>query len=309
MSQVRTIVDAHHHLWDLDACHYPWLMEKGVRRFFGDPTPIQRNYLVGDLLVDAADYELAGSVHVQVGVAEGDELRESLWLDATADASGMPSAMVAFCDLSRDDAENQLEQQRSIGRVRGIRHIVGRSAEEDRATGSDELLASENWCANLAKLPALDLSFDLQMIPPQAPRVVQLLEGIPDLRVAVCHCGSPWDQSADGLVSWREGMRRLAKNPNVFCKISGLAMFDHTWSIDRIRPIVEECIALFSPQRCMFGSNFPVDKLHKSWSEVWGAYERIAAAYSDTEQAMLFAGTARRFYGLDSGAAEQPLPG
>jgi len=74
----RRIIDAHHHLWDLDACHYPWLMERGVIRFFGDPAPIQRNYLASELRADAANYELAGSVHIQVGVAGGDEVNESL---------------------------------------------------------------------------------------------------------------------------------------------------------------------------------------------------------------------------------------
>ena len=71
---MRTIVDAHHHLWDLDACDYPWLMARGVRRFFGDPTPIQKNYLVSDLRADAGDYVIDASVHIQVGVAPGDEV-------------------------------------------------------------------------------------------------------------------------------------------------------------------------------------------------------------------------------------------
>ena len=65
------IVDAHHHLWDLDAVRYPWLMARGVRRFFGDPTPIQKNYLVSDLRADAGDYVIDASVHTQVGVAPG----------------------------------------------------------------------------------------------------------------------------------------------------------------------------------------------------------------------------------------------
>ena len=96
---MRRIVDAHHHLWDLDACHYPWLTARGVTRFFGDPTPIQKDYLVADLRDDAADYELAASVHVQVGVAPGDELKETAWLQETGDDTGLPSAIVAYCEL------------------------------------------------------------------------------------------------------------------------------------------------------------------------------------------------------------------
>jgi predicted TIM-barrel fold metal-dependent hydrolase len=298
MSGKRRIVDAHHHLWDLDACHYPWLMEKGVVRFFGDPAPIQRNYLADELLEDASRYELAASVHVQVGVADGDELAESRWLDDSASAKGLPSAIVAFCDLSSPNAQQALDEQAAIDRVRGVRQIVGRSAEEDVHTGSDALLDNPAWIENLASLRDRDLSFDLQMIPQQARRAADLLERLPGLQVALCHCGSPWDQTPAGLASWKNGLQGLAANPDTFCKISGLAMFNHNWSIDSIRPVIESCIEIFSPQRCMFGSNFPVDKLHKTYDETWQAYEETASQYSKEEQAMLFAGTAEKFYRL-----------
>jgi len=297
MSQ-RRIIDAHHHLWDLDACHYPWLMERGVIRFFGDPAPIQKNYLASDLCADAVSYELAGSVHIQVGVADGDDVNESRWLDDVARENGLPSAIVAFCDLSNADAQQRLDSQMAIERVRGIRHIVGRSATEDTATGSDGLLQNSVWLENLASLRDRNLSFDLQLIPQQVERMVAVLQRIPDLRVALCHCGSPWDQSSAGLVSWRDGLRKLAALPNVFCKISGLAMFRHQWSTEDNRPIITTCIELFGASRCMFGSNFPVDRLHKSYDEIWQAYETLASGYSGEEQERLFAGTAAEFYRL-----------
>lgn len=298
MTEKRRIVDAHHHLWDLDACHYPWLMEKGVVRFFGDPTPIQRNYLAPELREDAGNYQLAGTVHIQVGVGEGDEVGESRWLNDAAEEEGLPSALVAFCDLSTDNAQQVLDEQQQIGRVRGIRHIVGRSSEEDAKIGSDALLDDPQWIENLASLRERNLGFDLQLIPPQAERAAALLESLPGLRVAICHCGSPWDQTVSGLSSWRSGLRRFAENPDVVCKISGLAMFDHNWSLDNFRRIVESCIEIFTPGRCMFGSNFPVDKLHKSYNEIWGAYETIASHYSGEEQELMFAGNAEAFYRL-----------
>ncbi len=295
----RRIIDAHHHLWDLDACHYPWLMEKGVVRFFGDPEPIQRNYLAADLLKDAAAYDLVGSVHIQVGVADGDEVSESRWLDSVANTQGLPSAIVAFCDLSSRDAQQILDAQQALDRVRGIRHIIGRSAEEDAKTGSDALLDNPRWLDNLASLRDRGLSFDLQLIPPQTRRAAAVLESVPGLQVALCHCGSPWDQTASGIASWRAGLKQLAENPDVFCKISGLAMFNRTWVLDDIRRLADTCIEIFTPERCMFGSNFPVDKLHKSYDEVWQAYEAIAAPYSEREQALLFAGNATAFYRID----------
>ena len=294
----RRIIDAHHHLWDLDACHYPWLMERGVIRFFGDPAPIQRNYLASELRADAANYELAGSVHIQVGVADGDEVNESRWLDEAAEVDGLPSALVGFCDLAAENAQQVLDDQSRIRRLRGIRHIVGRSQEEDAANGSDGLLDNPVWVENLASLRERNLSFDLQLIPQQIDRAAKVLQRLPGLQVALCHCGSPWDQSSAGLARWRAGLKQLAALPDVYCKISGLAMFNHRWSVDEIRTIVTTCIDVFGTRRCMFGSNFPVDKLHKSYDDIWQAYETLASVYSVKEQERLFAGTAAEFYRL-----------
>ena len=166
---MRSIVDAHHHLWDLDACHYPWLMARGVKRFFGDPTPIQKNYLVEDLRNDAAGYELEASVHIQVGVEAGDELRETEWLQKAGDEHGLPSAIVAFCELDDPDAPRHLEAQLEHSRVRGVRQIVGRSDEEDRQTGSGKLVENPVWREHFAALAELGLSFDLQLTPGQVP--------------------------------------------------------------------------------------------------------------------------------------------
>lgn len=299
MPAKRRIVDAHHHLWDLQACHYPWLMARGVTRFFGDPTPIQKDYLVADLRDDATDYELAASVHVQVGVAPGEELNETAWLQKTGDETGLPSAIVAFCELDSPDAPQLLGAQLGFSRLRGMRQIIGRSDAEDAVTGSGALVDDPLWRENLALLGELGLSFDLQLTPGQVTRVAEALANAPDTDVALCHCGSPWDQTKSGIESWKEGLRLLASLPNVYCKISGVGMFDHNWTSDSIRPIVESCIEIFGAERSMFGSNFPVDKLHASYSRLWRAFEEISAGLGAREQQLLFGDTARNFYRID----------
>lgn len=295
-SSVRRIIDAHHHLWDLDVCHYPWLMARGEHRFFGDPGPIQKNYLVQDLRADASDYVLDASVHIQVGVAPGDELRETEWLQETGDAQGLPSAIVAYCELDRPDAMARIEEQLQFSRLRGVRQIIGRSDSEDAVTQSGALIDSAVWRENLAALGEYELSFDLQLTPQQVPRIVDVLANAAQTRIALCHCGSPWTQTVEGIKSWADGLRLLASLPNVQCKISGLGMFDHQWSVDSVRPIVETCIEVFGPGRAMFGSNFPVDKLHADYARVWGAFEEITAGLSQQDQQELFSGTARKFY-------------
>ncbi|MEO1596440.1 MAG: amidohydrolase family protein [Pseudomonadota bacterium] len=296
----RRVVDAHHHLWDLSVCHYPWLMAKGVRRFFGDPTPIQQDYGVDDLRADAAPYEIEASVHIQVGVSPEDVVHETRWVQSIADACGLPDAIVAYCDLDRADAPRVIEEHAAYPRFRGLRQIIGRSDAEDAVTGSGSLLNDVRWREHLAALGAMGLSFDLQLTPGQMAVAAEVLAETPNTPVALCHCGSPWNQTAAGLSAWREGLELLAALPNVSCKISGLGMFDHDWNTDSIRPIVETCIEVFGPARAMFGSNFPVDKLHASYAAIWGAYETIAAPLTQSDQDRLFGGTARAFYRIAS---------
>ena len=293
------IVDAHHHLWDLGAVSYPWLMARGVRRFFGDPTPIQRDYLVRDFRADAGNYTIDASVHIQVGVAPGDEVRETAWLQDTADREGLPSAIVAFVDLAQRDAMNVVEQHLAHTRVRGVRQIIGRSDEEDAVTGSGKLIDDPLWREHLHAVGELGLSFDLQLTPSQVPAVADLLATLPRVPVALCHCGSPWDQTPAGLASWQHGLKLLAELPQVSVKISGLGMFDHDWTVESIRPIVESCIDAFGPKRTMFGSNFPVDRLHADFATVWGAYETITASLPEADRQRLFGDTARAFYRID----------
>ncbi len=292
------IIDAHHHLWDLDAVEYPWLMARGVTRFFGDPAPIQKDYLVKDLRRDATDFELLGSVHIQVGAAPGQELRETEWLQETGDAEGLPSAIVAYAELERDDVESQLNKQLAHARVRGVRQIVGRSAEEDAVTGSGKLLDDQRWRYGLALAAEKQLSFDLQLIPGQMHRAAEVLAQTPGLAVALCHCGSPWDQTQEGLRSWRSGLQELAALGNVHCKISGLGMFDHGWTVQSIRPVVETVIDVFGTERSMFGSNFPVDKLHADYARIWRAYDEITSGLTAAERDSLFVGNAAAFYRL-----------
>ncbi len=101
------MIDAHHHLWDLNAVDYPWLMEKGKKRFFGDPTPIQRNYLIDEHIKLAAALGFKASVHIQVGAADGLEVAK--WVNKiVSEHQSWPMAQVAFCDLTSDQREIHL---------------------------------------------------------------------------------------------------------------------------------------------------------------------------------------------------------
>lgn len=296
MNMPPRIIDAHHHLWDLSYCHYPWLMEHGVKRFFGDPTPIQKDYLVEDFVGDHGDLPVVKSVHVQVGVREEDAVKETLWLQDCADQQRFPHAIIAFCDFTRPDFEEQLDAHSAAANFRGVRQIVGRSAEEDSKTGTSALLNDPKFADGIRALGKCGLSFDLQLTPPLMQAAADLFNSIPETPIALCHCGSLSDFSPEGLTQWCAGLERLSCHSNVICKVSGFGMFDHDWTIDSIRDHVLRVIDIFGPERVAFGSNFPVDKLYVSYTETIGAYLEITKGFSDGERQSMFHDVAARFY-------------
>ena len=289
------MIDAHHHLWDLSAAHYPWLMAKGVDRFFGDPTSIQRNYLLNEFRRDAAAQGVTGSVHIQVGAEDG--VAEARWVQKVANANpDWPMAQVVFCDLTSPDLENQLDAFQKLPTVRGVRQIVGRAPREDALTGTNSLLDDPRFAEGLREVGRRNLSFDLQLIPELMEKTACVLEAAPETKVALCHAGSPHDRSPKGLNDWAARLSALSDLHQVTCKLSGLGMFDHEWTSDSISPIVETCLEQFGPDRCMFGSNFPVDSLYSDYSTLIREYHKIIPKIW---HAQVFQSTAAKFYLFD----------
>ena len=245
-------IDAHHHLWDLSAVQYPWLMARGVERFFGDPTPIQQNYLIDEFCNAACAQGFAGSIHIQVGADSGWD--EALWVQSVAeDNPDWPLAQVVFCDLTAQDLGDQLDAFQSLSTVRGVRQIVGRAPGEDAQTGTNDLLDNPGFLEGLRELGRRGLSFDLQLIPELMEKTAQVLGRAPDTNVALCHAGSPHDRSTEGLREWGRSLRHLSALPQVSCKLSGLGMFQPEWRIEDIRPIVETCLDP-DPAKCALAS-------------------------------------------------------
>lgn len=285
-------IDAHHHLWDLNAVEYPWLNAKGVTRFFGDPAPIQRNYLLDEFRHDAAPHGFTASVHIQVGAR--DAWNEACWVQSVADANpDWPIAQVVFCELTAPDLENQLDRFQTLSTVRGIRQIIGRAPGEDAQTGTNDLLQSADFQKGLKLVGERNLSFDLQLVPELMSAMSDIIRDTPETQIALCHAGSPHDRSTSGLDAYSGTLCALSNLDNVVCKLSGLGMFDHTWTAQSIRPIIETCLDQFGSERCLFGSNFPVDKLYSDYSKLAQSYFEIIP---ECAHQSIFSEVARKFY-------------
>ncbi|EBA02440.1 hypothetical protein RB2150_09114 [Rhodobacterales bacterium HTCC2150] len=291
------MIDAHHHLWDLSAVNYPWLMAQGVERFFGDPTPIQRDYLINEFRNEAIAEGFGASVHIQVGAENS--MDEARWVQSVANANpDWPLKQVVFVDLTAPDLDAQLDAFQALPSVVGVRQIVGRAPGEDAVTGTNTLLDNPDFVTGLQNAGRRGLSFDLQLIPELMGKTADLLARASDTAVALCHAGSPHDRSNDGLPRWADELRALSDLPQVSCKLSGLGMFDHDWQPEGFRPIVETCLDQFSPSRVMFGSNFPVDKLYSDYATLAKTYRDLVPR--EMHQAV-FNDTAADFYSMFSG--------
>ena len=286
------MIDAHHHLWDLNAVNYPWLMEKGKRRFFGDPTSIQRNYLIDEHIKLANELGFKGSVHIQVGAADG--LEEAQWINSVVNENqSWPMVQVAFCDLSSDQREVHLDKLQKLSSVVGVRQIIGRSPAEDANNKTNELLTSDNFMQGLQSISDRGLTFDLQIIPELLKTCASVFSQFPNLQVILCHAGSPYNRTLEGIKSWAGDLIHLSNLSNVSCKLSGLGMFDHNWTGSTVAPIVTTVMDQFGSKRVMFGSNFPVDSLSSSFEQL---FTRLSSNIDGKDFEDVFSKTAQRIY-------------
>lgn len=268
-------------------------------RGWGDLKALQRPYLVEDLLRDAKGLGLSKSVHVQANFDPSDPVGETRWLEHVAQAGGFPHGIVAFADLSSHDVHGILEGHAAASRrVRGIRQVLNRHPNPVLNRAPRDYLADETWQRNLGLLRRLGWSFDVQVYYQQMPAVAALARRYPDIQFVLDHAGMPAERDAAGIDGWRKGMRLLARCPNVAVKLCGYGMVDTKWTVESIRPFVLQPIEWFSPQRAMFGSNFPVDRLMATYERLWAAYREITAGFSAAEKQSLFSGTAERIYSL-----------
>ncbi len=292
------VVDPHVHLWDLKTHVYPWLENPGVS-FVGDAKALKHDYLIGDLLAEAGPVEILKLVHVDANHDPADPVEETRWLQGVADneGRGKPDAIVAGADLSQENAERILEGHAAFANTRGIRQILNVHADPLYDYVGRHFMREAQWRRNFALLKRYGMSFDLQLYPSQMKDAVELSNEHHDTQFIVNHAGMFVDRSSvEGYVQWRDGMRSLARCPNVAVKISGLAMFDHAWTVESFRPYVLETIDTFGTDRAMFASNFPVDRQFATYADLWNAYAAIVGDASATEKDALFKRNAERIY-------------
>jgi len=154
------------------------------------------------------------------------------------------------------------------------------------------------WVGNFSLLRKYGLSFDMELFPSQSELAVDLIHRNPEVQIVLCHAAMPLWRSPEEKALWRQSIKRYAEYPNVAIKLSGFGVFNPEWNAATIKPILSEVIDAFTPARCMFATNYPVEGLFKRYRDVWSAYIECLADFSAEEQALMCSRNAARFYRL-----------
>ena len=306
------IIDPHHHLWD-------------------GPQP---RYLFDDLLGDltTGGHDIRATVFVNCwamlkkdGPEELRPVGETEFVNGVAamSASGRYGAtrvcagIVADADLRLGAAVErvlQAHERAGGGRFRGIRHILAHDPQV-KLLSPPGVMAQATFREGFAALQSMGYSFDAWMYHPQLPELVELMEAFPEARVVLNHVGGRLNVGSYATeqeavrAAWLRDLTALARYPNFHVKLGGLGMPFYAFGFDSAdpssevlaaawRPLIEPCIELFGPARCMFESNFPVDKETCSYRNLWNAFKRLASGASAESRALMFHDVAQAFYRL-----------
>ena len=295
------IIDSHHHLYDRQRNASPMMQDGTIQheKLMGESSALLNDYRVEDYLADCTPHGVIKSVHLESDWVAADTVNQTRWLQELADAHGFPHGIVGYADLGAPDIQAVLEGHMQYPNFRGIRQMLFWHTDPDlRMAKSADQMDDPDWRRGYLMLGRLGLAFDHGVNYLQLPMVAALIRDIPEVASVINHVGYPSERNPEAIEVWRAGLREVAAYPSARMKMSGIFMTDHDWTVDSIRPFVLETIEAFGPERCMFGSNFPVDKLYGSFDRLFSAYYEIVADFSDDEKRAMFYDTAALVYRL-----------
>jgi predicted TIM-barrel fold metal-dependent hydrolase len=294
-----TLIDAHHHFWEIAQNKHPGLRGEGHGFFMGDNSAIRRDYLPADYRRDAAAHNVLTTVHCEAEWERDDQLGETRWVASLHESQGLPGAIVAHAWFDTPNAEEIIAAQAAFPLVRGIRSKPVTAASPDTMTpGAPGTMQDDNWLRGFALLEKYGLSWDLRVPFWHLEEAAAVARAFPNTRIILNHTGFPWDRSEEGLAAWARGMAVLAREPNVWVKVSEFGLKDRAWDYDENRRIALDAIAIFGIERSVFASNFPVASLRIGYGPLVDAMSRMLADFSPEDRDRFFWKNAAAFYRL-----------
>lgn len=276
------IIDSHQHFWQLDQpFNYEWL-KSDIH------APINKSYLPNDLLPHLQKCGIDKSVFVQTQ----HNVAENRWVLKLAEANDFIAGVVGWVDLSSDDCEQQLAEFKDHPKFVGIRHVVQDEAD-------DNFIVKPQFLKGMQVLEQHQLPYDLLFYTKHLKHATAVADAVPNLKLVINHLSKP-EIKAGNIDSWTIDMQNAAKRSNVYCKLSGMVTEANwsDWSTADLQPYVDVVLEAFGPERCMYGSDWPVCELAATYENVFKAMKTCITTLTDSEQAAILGQTAADFYEL-----------
>jgi L-fuconolactonase len=275
------VIDSHHHLWNYSTAEYGWIPPG---------SPLAHDQLLPQLEAATSSAGVDGTVVVQARQV----IEESDWLLSLAEQSEIIAGVVGWVPLIDSNVGESLGRLAAHPKFKGVRHVL---QEEP-----DEYFLRDDFHRGLAMLPDLDLRYDLLLFQRQLPFAIQLVDRQPDLGIIIDHLAKPQIRNGRIDPAWKSGMAELAKRDNILgVKISGMATEVLDAEIDEasLRAYFNETLALFGPDRLMFGTDWPVSLLRIDSYKTWADMVRgFVTDLAPDESAAILHDNSVRVYGI-----------
>lgn len=276
------LIDSHHHLWKYSAEEYGWIDD--------DMSVLRRDFLSPELRQIASGSGVDGFVSVQARQT----IDETTALLEIAANEPLIKGVVGWVPLADPNVESVVEKFSDAKLLKGVRHVVQDEPDASFILGAD-------FNRGIATLNRHALVYDVLIFAKQLPAAIEFVDQHADLPMVLDHIAKPTIRAGQFDQFWETHFRQLARRQNLMCKFSGVVteVRDDSWTIDTIRPYWDVALESFTPQRLMFGSDWPVCLLKSGHYRWLDTVKALASELSTDEQDAIFSGNAIRTYHLD----------
>lgn len=274
-------IDAHQHFWKFDPVRDSWITE--------EMDVIRRDFLPQDLMHILMHNQIQGCIAVQASQSE----KENQFLLELSGMTPFIKGIVGWIDLQADDVEERLKHYGKIDKIVGFRHVLQGEPQRD-------LMLQPNFKRGIGLLHKYGFTYDILIFADQLKYAAQLAAEFPKQRFVVDHIAKP-DIKNKEVAEWEKDIREVAKNPNVYCKVSGMVTEAnwYDWEEEDFKPYMDVVFDAFGIDRLMFGSDWPVCMVAGGYNRVVKMVRHYLEPFSDDDKAKFWGGNAIKFYNLE----------
>jgi predicted TIM-barrel fold metal-dependent hydrolase len=295
---VAPLVDCNVHLWDQTANPIFWLTDRTlVRDMIGNYDSLPDTYTLADYRREAEGHGVSGIVWSDAGA--DDPIAAAAWVQRQCDEMDVPGALVTLGDPADPGFAELVERFRALPLARSVRVRLVPALAQGGAAGRT-MLDDDRAMANLELLAKHELVATLEATGDQLDVVAHLAHVLPTLRIVVDHFGWPENPGEETLGAHRERLAAIAAAPNTATRIDAIGTIFGDWTTDQVRPWLRAATDTFGPDRCMLGSDMPIERLRSGFGRLYDAYRQVFSELTDGARDALFGVTAKRWYRIDA---------